>query len=74
MKIKLYNLVSYNGFESTAHVELSNNKNIHNKKFLIDINLYKENFYEFFLDIKEEEKEAYSAEIVYISNNIELLA
>jgi len=75
LKIELFNLVSYNGFESTVYIELSNNNNINinNKKFLIDINLYKENHYEFFLDIREEEKETYSAEIVYISNNIELL-
>jgi len=73
LKIKLDNLESYNGFESTAHVELSDNNNIYNKKFLININLYKENFYEFFLDIREEEKEAYSAEIVYVSNNKKFL-
>ena len=75
MKIELHDLISYNGFESQTNIELLDKNNINSKKLLIDVILYKENYYELFLDItdEEKEKETYSVEIVYVSNNIELL-
>ena len=44
MKIELHDYTSYNGFEIQANVELLDKNNINNKKFIIDVILYKENY------------------------------
>ena len=69
LKLPLKNFVSYNGFESQLNIEL--NKNNIKKKFLINVTLYTKNFYDISIDIKKEE--TFSAEIVFVSNQKDLL-
>ena len=69
LKLPLKNFVSYNGFESQLNIELY--KNNIKKKFLINVTLYTKNFYDISIDIKKEE--TFSAEIVFVSNQKDLL-
>ena len=69
LTLSLNDLVSYNGFESQLNIRLSDDNNSEN--FIINVTLHTKNYYDIFLDIKK--GKAYSADIVYISNNKDLL-
>ena len=69
-ELTLQDLISYNGFDAQVNLELfDDNKN--KSEFLINITLYTENQYDIFLDIKKDK--TYSAEIIYVSNQNDLL-
>ena len=69
LTLEISDLLSYNGYESKINIELLNGN--YKKNFLINVNLHTSNYYDIDIDIRKEE--TISTEIIFVSNEIDLM-